>query len=149
MHTTLSQDAINIIKGTARLVTVNDIKITTRMYQILFSKYPHMKKMFENAPKGQPMLLAESLSAYAMNIERLERLRPALLIIAKTHVRKEIQPGHYPMLGMVLLQAMEEVLGDQATVDFLDAWREAYKVIANMLIEMEKSLYLKKGLKII
>ena len=141
MKTTLSLESINIIKSTAELVTSNDTKITKRMYEILFSKYPHVKKIFANAPEDQYMRLAEIISAYAVNIDKIERLKPALQVIAKIHVSSEIKSGHYPMIGMVLMQAMEETLGERASVAFMDAWREAYQVISKILIEMEKGLY--------
>ena len=141
MKTTLSLESIKIIKSTAELVTSNDTKITKRMYDILFSKYPHVKKVFANAPEDQYMRLAEIISAYAVNIDKIERLKPALQVIAKIHVSSNIKAGHYPMIGMVLLQAMEEVLGSRASVEFMDAWREAYKYISDVLISMEKEMY--------
>jgi len=141
LNTTLSLQSITIIKSTAELVTSNDIKITKRMYEILFSKYPHVKNLFKNAPEDQYMKLAEILSVYAVNIDKIDRLKPALEVIAKAHVEAKIQPAHYPMIGMVLLQAMEETLGEKATLEFMDAWREAYQVIGNILINMEKALY--------
>ncbi len=141
MKTTLSPQALLIVKSSATLITQNDTKISTRMYEILFSKYPKVKKLFENAPANQYMKLAEILSAYAANIDRIERLKPALLVIAKAHVRLNIQPAQYPMIGMVLMQAIEETLGEKATPEFMDAWREAYKYISYILIEMERELY--------
>ena len=141
MTLTLSPQTVKIIKSTAELVTSNDTKITKRMYEILFSKYPNVKELFKNAPEDQYMKLAEILSVYAVNIDKIERLKPALQAIADAHVIAEIKPVHYPMIGMVLLQAMEETLGDRATLEFMDAWREAYQVIGNILMNMEKALY--------
>jgi len=148
LHKQLSPKAISIVKSSAELITLNDVKITTRMYEILFTKYPKVKPLFKDAPQDQYMKLAEIISAYAVNIDIIEKLKPALLVIAKKHVRLNIQPAQYPMIGMVLMQAMEEVLGEKATPDFMDAWRESYKYIADVLIEMEKKLYLERKQKI-
>jgi len=140
----LSPQSIQIIKNSAELITLNDTKITQKMYKILFSKYPHVKKLFAAAPEDQYMRLAEIISAYAVNIEKIDRLRPALMVIANVHTRVNIKPAHYPMIGMVLMQAFEDVLKEEATVEFMDAWREAYQVIAGILTEMEKELYKEK-----
>ncbi len=148
MRKQLSLRAIQIVKSSAELITLNDTKITTRMYEILFSKYPKVKIIFKDAPQDQYMKLAEIISAYAVNIDILEKLEPALMVIAKAHVRLNIQPAQYPMIGMVLMQAMEEVLGEKATPEFMDAWREAYKSISYVLIEMEKELYLQRRQKL-
>jgi len=141
----LSPQSISIIKSTAELVTANDIKISKRMYEILFSKYPHVKDLFKNSPEAQYMKLAEILSLYAVNIDKIERLKPALDVIANVHVNADIKPAHYAMIGMVLMDSMEEILGDKATLEFMDAWREAYQVIGNILMNLEKALYLKRA----
>jgi len=111
------------------------------MYELLFIKHPELKNLFSHISENQYMHLAETLSAYAMNIGMIERLKPALLAIAQSHSQVKIQPSQYPMVGMALIEAMEEVLGDRAILEFVDAWREAYRFIANILIEMEQEMY--------
>jgi len=141
MPTELSKKSIDIIKESASLITLNDTKITSRTYEILFGRFPKLKALFVNAPKDQYMKLADALSAYAVNIDRLQVLKPALDVIARTHVNSKVKPVHYPMVGIALIQAIEDILGDQATPEFIDAWREAYQHIADVLIEMEETIY--------
>ena len=141
MYKPLSPQTIKIIKNSAYLVTSNDTLITKRMYEIMFCKYPHFKKQFKNTPENQYMKLAEAISAYAMNIEKIERLKPALQVIARIHVKGKVLPSQYFKVGGVLLEAMEEVLGNRASLEFLDAWREVYTYVAKILIEMESELY--------
>ena len=141
MNNTLSQKSIDIIKNSAELITANDIAITQKMYHLLFSKYPNLEELFKNAPDNQYMKLAEALSAYAVNIEKLDVLRPALALIARTHVKVDIKPSHYPIIGIVLMQAIEETLGERASIELIDAWREAYKHISGVLINIEKEMY--------
>ena len=141
MKNTLSQTSIDIIKGSAELITANNIAITKRMYQLLFSKYPNLREYFKDAPEDQYMRLAEALSAYAINIEKLHILKPALSVIARTHVKVNIKPSQYPVIGMVLMQAIEEVLDDKAEIALIDAWREAYQHISSVLIEIEEEMY--------
>jgi len=141
LNNTLSQNSIDIIKNSAELITANDIAITQRMYELLFIKYPNLQELFKNAPDNQYMKLAEALSAYAINIEKLDVLKPALAVIARVHVKVNIKPSHYPVIGMVLMQAIEDILGERASIELIDAWREAYKHISFVLIEIEKEMY--------
>ena len=141
MDTKLSQQTIDVIADTADIIVGNATKITTRMYEILFSKYPQVKKLFVNQPDNQFMILAEALSLFAVNVDKLDKLKPALDVIAIKHVEVKIKAGHYPMVGMSLMQAMEEVLQEKATVDFMDAWREMYQYLGEVLINMESKLY--------
>ncbi|MEA2100242.1 MAG: globin domain-containing protein [Campylobacterota bacterium] len=141
MKKELSTQTINIIKNSANIIASNGEKITLRMYEIVFNKYPHIEKMFENAPDNQYMKLADALTLYAVNIDKLHVLAPALEVIAKTHIDTGVKQLHYVMIGQSLIKAMYEVLGDMATPTLIDAWREAYIYISDVLIEMENELY--------
>ena len=141
MITPLSSKTIQIVKNSAELITSNDTKITQKMYDIVFEKHPSFEIFFKNAPKNQYMKLAEALSSYAINVDKLHILKPALSVIAREHVRVNIKPIHYSIIGMALIQAMEDVLGDSASIEFIDAWREVYKHISDVLIEIEKEMY--------
>lgn len=147
MNIELSNLTVNVIKQSATLVTSHAEVITSNMYTLLFKKYPHLEKLFENAPNNQNVILAEAISAYAMNIDKLHLFLPALEVIAYTHIRARIKAIHYPILGMIFIEALENTLGKKATLEFLDAWREAYKYLANVLINMEKEIYENLALK--
>ncbi len=56
----------------------------------------------------------------------------------------EVKPEHYPIVGKNLLLAIKEVLGDAATDEVLNAWGEAYEVIAKIFIDVEEGIYNQK-----
>ncbi len=143
MQTKISSNSLSVIKNSAPLITANAHNITKKMYEILFIKYPDVKKLFLNAPDNQSSLVAEAISAYATNIENISVLLPALQVIADTHTTVKVQPHHYLLLGRIFIEALEIVLKELATLEFLDAWREAYKYIVNILINLEKKIYQK------
>ena len=141
MRKEISQKSVDIIQKSANYITSNDTKISARMYEILFEKYPKLKVLFANSSNDQHMKLANAISSYAVNIDRIHVLFPALEVIAIAHARENIKPQHYPLVGMAFIQAIEDVLGDNASLELLDAWREVYQYIAEILIEMEAKLY--------
>lgn len=137
----LSPSTIETVKATIPVLKENAVDITEKMYDILFDKYPETKGLFSGAPQDQPKVLAAAVSAYAMNIDNLDELGDAVGKMASTHVRTNVKPEHYPMVGESLLAAMSEVLGDAATPEILDAWGEAYFFLGDILIAKEKELY--------
>ncbi len=137
----ISKQTIKLVKSTSPLLKERGEEVTTRMYQILFSKYPETEVLFRNA-NNQPTKLATAICAYAENIDKLENLSDAVEIMAQRHVNVEIQPKHYPMVADSLLTAMTEVLGaDVITDEVLSAWGEAYNFLADVLKKREKELY--------
>jgi len=137
----LSQLTVDTVKATAPAVAQNAEKITTRMYEILFTDFPQLKELFENAPSDQHKKLAGAITAYAANIDNLGALSKAVEKMAATHISAKVLPEHYPMVGVSLLGAIKDVLGEAATEDVINAWKEAYFFLADILIAREKELY--------
>ena len=137
----LSQQTIDIVKATAAPIAINGEAITTRMYEILFENHPETQVLFQNAASDQHKKLAGAVAAYAANIDNLAVLSKAVEKMAQKHVSTMVKPEHYPMVGVSLLQAVKDILGDAATDQVMEAWKEAYFFLADILIAREKELY--------
>ena len=137
----LSQETITSIKETIPLINKEAENITTRMYEILFSKYPETKILFDNAASDQHKKLAGAIAAFAANIDNLGALSKAVEKMATIHVTTKVQPIHYPMVADSLITAMGDVLGESFTDARKNAWIEAYTFLANILMQREKELY--------
>lgn len=137
----LSQQTIDTVKATVPVLQEHGMAITSRMYDVLFEKYPETKALFGSAPENQPRILAAAVAAYGKNIDNLGALKDAVERMAAAHVRTNVKPEHYPMVGDAILTAMQDVLGEAATPEILDAWKEAYFFLADVLINREQMLY--------
>jgi len=137
----MNESTKTIIKSTAPLLKEKGEEITTVMYKHLFTNYPEAKALFANAKPDQYKKLAQMVYAYAENIDNLPALQKGIDKVAQIHVDVNILPEHYPWVGESLLTAIKEVLGDGATKEVIDAWAEAYGVLADVFIAKEKELY--------
>ncbi|MBD1382255.1 NO-inducible flavohemoprotein [Metabacillus arenae] len=141
----LSQKTIDIVKSTAPILAERGVEITSVFYKRLFEKHPELLNIFNHAnqKKGrQQAALANTVYAAAEHIDRLEVILPAVKQIAYKHRSLGVKPEHYPIVGENLLAAIKEVLGHAATDDIIQAWGEAYGVIAQAFIDIEKEMYL-------
>lgn len=137
----LSEKTIKVCKLTAPVLAKHSEAVTSRLYEKLFENYPETKELFGGAPGDQHKKLAGAIVAYANNIDHLEVLDKAVEGIAQRHVKTNVQPEHYPMVGASLLQAIKDVFGDAANDDVIEAWEEAYFFLGDILITKEKELY--------
>jgi len=140
----LSQETMDIIKSTAPVLEVHGKDITTVFYKRLFESHPELLNIFNqtNQRKGrQQLALANTVYAAAVHIENLSEIMPVVKQIAEKHRSLGIKPEHYPIVGENLLKAIKEVLGDAATPEIMDAWTEAYGVLADAFISTEETLY--------
>ncbi|QOY35059.1 NO-inducible flavohemoprotein [Anaerobacillus isosaccharinicus] len=141
---TLSKETITIIKSTVPVLAEHGEVITKRFYEMMFSNHPELLNIFNHAHQKQgkqPKALANTVYAAAMHIDNLEAIIPVVKQIAHKHRSLNIKAEHYPIVGKHLLLAIKDVLGDAATDDIINAWGEAYGIIADVFISVEKEMY--------
>lgn len=135
MPAQLSPDTIAIVKATVPALLAHGTTITEVMYRRLFAD-PDIAALFNqsNQQDGtQRVALAQAVLAYAQNIDNLGALSGAVERIAQKHIGYAILPEHYPHVATALIGAIEEVLGDAATPEILEAWGRAYWFLADIL----------------
>ncbi|WPP47995.1 NO-inducible flavohemoprotein [Catalinimonas niigatensis] len=140
----LSTSTVQIIKATTPALKAHGPAITDRMYSLLFKHHPELKNVFNMSHQAtgmQARSLADAIYQYALHVENPEALTPLVERVAQKHVGLEIRPEQYPVVGKYLLQAIEDVLGDAATDEVIEAWGEAYQFLANVFINREKKIY--------
>jgi nitric oxide dioxygenase len=140
----LSEQTIKIVKSTAPILAERGVEITTYFYKTMFAAHPELLNIFNHANQKQgrqQTALANTVYAAATYIDQLEVLIPAVKQIAHKHRSLGVQREHYPIVGEFLLKAIKDVLGDAATPEVINAWAEAYGVIAQVFIDIEKEMY--------
>lgn len=140
----LKPETIAIVKATAPVLDEHGETLTRHFYKRMFSHNPEVLPFFNPANQhvgSQQRALAAAICAYAANIDNLEVLGGAVELIAQKHASLRILPQHYPIVGENLLASIKEVLGDAATDDIINAWAEAYGLLADILIGREAQIY--------
>ncbi|MGM0876814.1 MAG: NO-inducible flavohemoprotein [Bacillota bacterium] len=140
----LSQNTINIVKSTAPVLAERGVEITTYFYKTMFEAHPELLNIFNHANQQQgrqQTALANTVYAAATYIDQLEVLLPAVKQIAHKHRSLNVKKEHYPIVGEFLLKAIKDVLGAAATPEVINAWGEAYQVIAQVFIDIENEMY--------
>lgn len=140
----LSEATITTIKSTVPVLEKHGRAITSQFYQSMFASYPELLNLFNHANQKQgkqQAALANAVYAAALHIDRLEAILPAVRQIAHKHRSLGVRKEHYPIVGEQLLKAIKDVLGEAATDDIIDAWADAYGVIAQVFIDVEEEMY--------
>lgn len=140
----LNQKTIEIVKSTVPVLEKYGKDITTRFYQLLFSNHPELLNIFNSANQKQgrqQTALANAVYAAAANIDNLGAIIPVVKQIGQKHRALGITPEQYPIVGENLLKAIKDVLGEAATDEIIEAWAEAYGVIADAFIGIEQEMY--------
>ncbi|UTV27533.1 NO-inducible flavohemoprotein [Photobacterium atrarenae] len=138
----ISQQTIETVKATAPILAQTGPALTAHFYERMFSHNPELKDIFNmsNQRNGdQREALFNAICAYANNIDNLAALLPAVEKIAHKHTSFMITAEQYAIVGGHLLATIDELLSPGQAV--LDAWGEAYGVLADVFIQREEAIY--------
>lgn len=133
-----------LVKATVSVLKSNGTDLTKHFYTRMFKHNPELKNIFNmgNQASGkQQNALAGAVLAYAENIENPEVLINALKSIGNKHVSLNITPDQYDIVGLHLISSIQEVLGETATTELIEAWTQAYNELAQVMISIENDLY--------
>ena len=140
----LSPEARPYIDASVPVLREHGVTITRTFYKNMFTAHPELTNLFNmgnQANGSQQQSLASAVFAYAAHYADSSALAPVVSRIVHKHVSVGIRADHYPIVGKHLLEAIASTLGDAATPPLMDAWREAYWLLADALIAEEKKLY--------
>ena len=146
----LSPSSRDLIHASVPVLREHGEAITRCFYSRLFDRHPDLRNLFNmgNQQSGaQQQSLASALYAYAANIDNQAALAPVVSRIVHKHVSLGVRAEHYPIVGENLLAAIGETLGDAATPELIDAWGEAYGLLAGALIAEEARMYRDNGIE--
>ncbi|GAB3515252.1 NO-inducible flavohemoprotein [Photobacterium alginatilyticum] len=138
----LNAKTIEIVKTTAPLLEETGPKLTAHFYERMFIHNPELKNIFNmsNQRNGdQREALFNAIITYAKNIDNLPALHEAVEKIAHKHTSFQITKNQYQIVGRHLLASIDDFFSPGQEV--IDAWEEAYGVLANIFIEREEQLY--------
>lgn len=131
----MTLEQIELVKKTWSQVSGNPDAVAELFYGKLFATAPQVRPLFPEDMKEQGAKLMQMLAVAVANLDRLGDVRPALVALAERHVDYGTVPEHYPVVGQVLLDTLDEGLGEDFTPEVRAAWAEVYGKLSDIMIE--------------
>ncbi|HEX6025551.1 MAG TPA: globin domain-containing protein [Solirubrobacter sp.] len=105
-------------------------------YTRLFETAPAVKPLFAGTDmQRQRQMLLSALVLLRNSLRNLDAVIPTLRKLGARHVAYGAEPGHYVVVGSVLIGAMAEVAGESWEPRYAEAWNEAFGVVAAVMLE--------------
>lgn len=142
----MTNEQKQLVTATVPVLREHGVVLTTHFYNRMFQQNPELKNLFNMGNQQnnkQQTALAMAVLAYAEHIEDPSVLLPVVDSIGHKHTSLDIRPEHYAIVGKHLIASIQEVLGDAATSELLDAWTAAYHQLASLMSGHEQALYTK------
>ena len=103
-------------------------------YSHLFLRHPETRAMFPVSMAHQRDRLFNALGLVVAKVDELDALVPILQQLGRDHRKFGTLAAHYPAVGDSLLATLEH-FDENWNEDLARSWREAYAVVAQVMIE--------------
>lgn len=104
-------------------------------YGRLFEMLPEVRPLFTEDMVEQGRKLMRTLVAVMNGIDDMRSLRPAVERLGQRHLQYGVRQEHYEPVGVALIWALEQGLGDAFTPDTRSAWLKAYDVLTQIMLD--------------
>lgn len=120
----------HLVKRSWRQVGDDAPRLAELFYTRLFEMAPPLRQLFQGDLKLQQQRLATMMGTLVEDLDRLEQVRPLLHDLGARHTRYGVTDAQYETFGDALMWAFQRVLWSDFTPDVEEAWRAAYRLMA-------------------
>ena len=119
-----------LLKESWILVEEQQDKLASHFYARMFLSNPQLRDLFPIHMDVQRSRLLGAIVTAVQSVEDPERFDEYLRSLGRDHRKFHVLPEHYGVVGAALFDALRTFAGEQWSVEYDQAWRDAYEVIA-------------------
>ncbi|WP_238008273.1 globin domain-containing protein [Dactylosporangium sp. AC04546] len=123
-----------VLKESWTLVEEQQDKLASYFYARMFLDNPQLRDLFPVQMDVQRSRLLGAIVTAIQTVDDPDRFGEYLESLGRDHRKFHVQPEHYDVICHALMEALRTFAGDQWTLEFDQAWRDAYAVIAERMI---------------
>lgn len=144
----ISQKQISLVQETWGLVSGDLEKVGVDFYMRLFKANPDVLQLFsfrdinkssddimraDDRLKRQGLVTMQHVDLAVNSLNDLGSIVPALRDLGGRHAMYKVEEHHYVLVGSVLLDTLNDGLGDKFTLEVKEAWTVVYGIVANTM----------------
>ncbi|MFC6019281.1 globin domain-containing protein [Plantactinospora solaniradicis] len=122
-----------LLKESWTLVEEQRDKVAGYFYARMFLTDPGLRTLFPVQMDGQRDRLLEAIVTAVQTIDDPENFDDYLRSLGRDHRKYHVRAEHYDTMGAALMEALRQSVGEQWTVEYDQAWRDAYQAIAERM----------------
>jgi NAD(P)H-flavin reductase/hemoglobin-like flavoprotein len=119
-----------LLKESWTLVEEEQDKLAGYFYARIFLSNPQVRDLFPVTMDVQRARLLGAIVTAVQTVDDPERFDEYLKALGRDHRKFHVVPEHYDIVCAALIEAMRTFAGERWSVEYDQAWRDAYRVIA-------------------
>lgn len=127
-------DLQRLLKESWTLVEEQQERMAGYFYARIFLKQPGLRDLFPVTMDVQRARLLGAIVNAVQTLENPDRFDEYLRSLGRDHRKFHVQPEQYEVVGAALIESLRAFAQDQWTIEYEQAWRDAYDVIARKML---------------
>jgi NAD(P)H-flavin reductase/hemoglobin-like flavoprotein len=123
-----------LLKESWTLVEEHQDRLAGYFYARIFLNHPQLRDLFPVQMDVQRARLLGAIVTAVQTLDDPERFDGYLRALGRDHRKFHVSPEHYDAVGGALLEALRAFAGEAWSVEYEQAWRDAYQVIARIMV---------------
>jgi NAD(P)H-flavin reductase/hemoglobin-like flavoprotein len=123
-----------LLKESWTLVEEQQDKVAGYFYARMFLSQPALRDLFPVQMDVQRARLLNAIVTAVQTLEDPEVFDDYLKSLGRDHRKFHVQPEHYDVVGSALIEAMRAFAGERWSIEYDQAWADAYGVIASKML---------------
>ena len=122
-----------LLKESWTVVEEHQDRVAAYFYARIFLSHPQLRDLFPVHMDVQRARLLGAIVTAVQSLEDPERFEEYLRSLGRDHRKFHVQPEHYDVVGGALIEALRAFAGELWSIEYDQAWRDAYQVIARKM----------------
>jgi hemoglobin-like flavoprotein len=131
----VTPEQVTLVRSSFATLGSHTSALAARFYERLFSTAPSVQSMFTEDPVIQESLFVSELETIVTAISQFDAFVTRARDLGARHVKYGVTWVHYEMAGRVLMEALGDTLGPAFTDELHDAWRLAFDLVAETMMQ--------------
>lgn len=123
-----------LLKESWTLVEERQDRVAAYFYARVFLSYPQLRDLFPVQMDIQRARLLGAIVTAVQNVDDPERFEEFLQGLGRDHRKFHVRPEHYDAVGGALIESLRAHAGEHWSLEYDQAWRDAYTVIARKML---------------
>jgi len=138
MELNLTDRQINSIYDSWQVIVSDSERIGSMFYERLFQIQPELRVYFKSDLNSQVSKFMSTLTLLITKLHSGKSLAKDIQYLAQRHSSYGASPGHYELIGQVLLWTLENGLGEKWNVNLKSSWTLLYEKVAESMMHWTK-----------
>lgn len=131
----LTEREVSLVRDSFQQLLEHGDSAVIRFYENLFERQPDLRALFSTDVERQARKFLQSLKVIVTSLGSTDRAAPVLQRLGVRHEGYGVRPEHYEIVGSVLLDTLDEILGDAFSRETREAWASAFGLISSVMRE--------------